>query len=65
MDASPDLVGLDDCDSLLTYLENRRMDSEKYLARRVLPIQTALGQSEMANSFWLPGPENPAGVSTK
>ena len=39
---APGMVGLEDCESLLTHLRTKKPKSEKYLARRFLSIHKAL-----------------------
>ena len=60
----PGLVGMEDCESLLTHLENRKMVTEKYLARHVLSIQQFLEDGELENVYWILGTENPADGQT-
>ena len=62
---SPELVGMEDCESLPTYLKNRKMITEKYLVRHFLSIQQLLEDGELENVYWLPGVGNPADGLTK
>ena len=62
---SPGMVGMEDCESLFTHLKNRKMVTEKYLARHFLSIQQFLEDGELGNVYWLPGTENPADGLTK
>ena len=62
---SPGLVGVEDCESLFTHFENRKMITEKYLARHFLSIQQFVEEGELNNAYWLPGTENPADGLTK
>ena len=62
---SPGLVGVEDCESLFTHLENRKMVAEKYLVRRFLSTQQFIEGGELNNAYWLPGVGNPADGLTK
>ena len=59
------MVGMEDCESLFTHLKNRKMVTEKYLARHLLNIQQCIEDGELENAYWLPGAENPADGLTK
>ena len=48
----PGMVGREDSKRLLTYLQTKKMITEKYLARHFLGIQEALEQGELDNVFW-------------
>ena len=50
----------EDCESVFTHLETKKMKTEEYLVRRPLSIQRALERGDMENAYWLPGTENPA-----
>ena len=54
-----------DCVSLFSYLKRKTMVAEKYPVRHFLGIQQALGDGELENAYWLPGPENPVDGLTK
>ena len=56
---------MEDCEGLLTHLGNRKMVTEKYLARHFLSIQQFIEEGELNNAYWLPGTENPADGLTK
>ena len=58
---SPSTVGMVDCESLVTHLENRKTVTEKCLVRRFLSIQQFFGGGELENAYWLPVVGNPAG----
>ena len=58
----PEMAGLQDCEGLPPHLLKRKMVSEKYFARRFLPIQNAAQSDALSNANWLPGQENPADV---
>ena len=60
VDLSPGMVGLVGSESLFTHLKNRKMVTEKYLARHFSGIQQFLEGGELGNVYWLLGPENPA-----
>ena len=60
VDASPDLLGFVDCESLFSHLKKKKTIAEKFLARHFLAIQQAVESGELANVYWLPGLENPA-----
>ena len=62
---SPSMVGMEDCESLFTHLENREMVTEKYLVRHFLSIQQFIEEGEQENAHRLPGVENPADGLTK
>ena len=59
------MVRLEDCESLFTYLKTKKLTAEKYLVRRFLSIQQALGGGDLENAYWLPGAENPADGLTR
>ena len=61
----PGLVGMEDCDILFTHLENRKMITDKYLARHFLSIQQFIEEGELDNVYWIPGTANPADALTK
>ena len=50
---------------VFTRLKNRKMVTEKYLARHFLSIQQFLEEGELENVYWIPGVENPADGLTK
>ena len=62
---SPGMVGMEDCGSLFTHLKNRKMVTEKYLARHFFSAQQFVGNGELENAYWLPGVGNPADGLTK
>ena len=57
---SPGLVGTEDCESLFTHSENKKMVTGKYLVRHFLGIQQFIVEGDLDNAYWLPGTENPA-----
>ena len=59
------MVGLEDCESLFTQLEPKKMADEKYLVRSFSRIKQALGQGELDGIYWLLGTEHPADGPTK
>ena len=59
------MVGMEDCESLFTHPENRKMVAGKYLVRHFVSIQQFVEDGELGNVYWLPGVENPAGGLTK
>ena len=62
---SPGLVGMEDCESLFTHLENREMITGEYLVRHFPSIQQFVEEGELDNMYWLPGTENPVDGLTK
>ena len=62
---SPSLVETEDCESLSAHLGNRKMITEKYLARHSLSIHQFFEEGELGDVYWIPGPENPTDGLTK
>ena len=58
------MAGLEDCESLFTHLERKKILAEEFPVRRSVAIQRALETKELGNVLWLPGFENPAGGLT-
>ena len=59
------MAGREGGENLPSHLGAKRMIAEKYLARRFLSIQQALGERESDNAYWAPGTEKPADGLTK
>ena len=53
-DISPGMVGLEDCESLLTHLKNKKTITEKFPVRHFLAIQQVVETQELDNAYWLP-----------
>ena len=64
-DISPGVVGMEDCESLFTLSQNKKMVAEEYSARRFLSIEQSLGHGDLDNINWLPGLANAADEMTK
>ena len=65
----PGMVGLEDCESLLTRLKKnilvRHLFTESFLVRHFLAIQQTIEIQELDNVYWIPGKGNPADGLTK
>ena len=49
---NPGIVGLEDCESLLTHPKTKKMIAETQLARHFLSTRRPLEESELDNAFW-------------
>ena len=65
LDLPPGIAGLEDCESLFTHLEKKKMIAEKFSVRRFVAMQQALAIQVLGNVYWIPGRENPADGLTK
>ena len=52
---APGKAGLEDCESLSTHLQNKKISTEKLLVRHILAIQQALRMQELGYVNRLPG----------
>ena len=57
---SPEMIGLEDCDSLSTHLKTWKPITEKNAGRYFLSIRQPFEQFKLGNMNWSPGMENPA-----
>ena len=64
-DLSPGLVGLVDCESILTNLTNKKAMAERSPVLRFLGIRRAKDSGEPDIVYSLPAPQNPAGGLTE
>ena len=63
--SKPGMIGLGDCESLLTHLKESKSITEKFLVRHFISIQQALEEQELNNVFWIPGKGHAADNLTK
>ena len=55
------MIGFEDCESPFTSPRNKKSMTDKYVARHPLGVRQALGENELANVYWSPRTEGPAG----
>ena len=65
LDLYPGMFGLEDCESLFTRLDNRKVITENILVRHFLAIQQAIDLKKLGNVYWLSCLVIPAGRLTK
>ena len=62
---NPRVVGLEDCGSLFTLLETKKMIAEGYLVRHFLSIQHGVEAGDLGDEYQPPGTDSPADGLTR